>query len=99
MWMLPEYRQLRAAPTLLMKVMEELCDKHDVEGYGEFVQMSQRLGVKCGFELKSKVCFKMNIENPTKESQELIDDFQSEPMYLMIRPKKSSLKNTPRPAL
>ncbi|KAL6886081.1 hypothetical protein GGI43DRAFT_431880 [Trichoderma evansii] len=85
MWILPEYRQLRAAPNLIMKTMEELCDKHDVEGYGEFVQISQRLGVKSGFELISK------------DSQELVDDFQSEPIFLMVRPKKSDLKSICRP--
>lgn len=97
MWILPEYRQLRAAPNLIMKTMEELCDKHDVEGYGEFVQISQRLGIKSGFELISKVLLKINIEHPTEESQKLIDDFQSEPIFLMVRPKKSDLKSTSRP--
>ncbi|KAH8131878.1 hypothetical protein FP744_10006289 [Trichoderma asperellum] len=97
MWMLPEYRQLRAAP-MVMRLIEELCDKHDIEGYGEFVQMSHGLGVKSGFELLRKEFLKINIDNATEETQKLVEDFQSEPIYLMVRPKKSDAKSTPRPS-
>lgn len=96
MWVLPEYRQLNVAP-IIMQAMEELCNEHDVEGYCEFVRMSHGVGVKSGFEEISKVCLKIKIENPTKESQELIDDFQSEPLYLMVRPKKSDKNSASRP--
>lgn len=96
MWILPEYRQLRAAP-LYMKLMADLCDEHDIEGYGEFVQMSYGLGVKTGFQLISKKFLKMDIENPTEDSQAMIKDFMSEPIHLMVRPKKSDSKGAPRP--
>ncbi|EHK47139.1 uncharacterized protein TrAtP1_010210 [Trichoderma atroviride] len=96
MWILPEYRQLRAAP-MLMKVITDLCDEHDIEGYGEFVQMSYGLGVKTGFELVTKRFLKMNIENPTEDSQAMIKDFLSEPIHLMVRPKRSDLKSGRRP--
>jgi hypothetical protein len=93
MWMLPEYRHLCVAQ-MFMKMGVDLADEHDVETYGEFVQMSQGLGVKFGFQLISKNFFKMNIENPTEESQAMIKDFQSEPIHLMVRPKKSDSKGT-----
>lgn len=94
--MLPEYRQLRAA-SMLIKAMTDICDEHDVEAYGEFVQMSHGMGVENGFQLISKNFLKMNIENPTEESQAMIKDFLSEPIHLMVRPKKSDLKGAPRP--
>lgn len=96
MWTLPEYRQLRAA-TMYMKLMTDLCDEHDVEGYCEFVQMSYSLGVKTGFQLISKKFLKMDINNPTEDSQAMIKDFMSEPIYLMVRPKKSDSEGAPRP--
>ncbi|KAM0261126.1 hypothetical protein ACHAQJ_002388 [Trichoderma viride] len=88
MWMLPGYRSLRAAP-LMTNVIAKLCDDNDVEAYAECVQLSKGLAERIGFEVISTVNFKLNIENPTKESQGLIDEFLSEPLYLMWRPRKS----------
>lgn len=88
MWMLPEYRNNRAS-TLLANEIEKLCDERDIEGYGECVQLSKGLASRAGYDVISTVNFKMNIENPTKEIQELIDEFLSEPLYLVWRPRKS----------
>ncbi|KAL6895081.1 hypothetical protein GGI43DRAFT_424529 [Trichoderma evansii] len=90
MWILLEYRQLRAGPMLIIKVMEELCNKHGIKRYS----------VKSGFKLINKISPKIKTENPAKESQELINLFQSEPIYLIVRPKKSGLSfSRPLPLL
>jgi hypothetical protein len=75
---------------MLVKAMDDLCDEHDIEGYGEFLRMSKGLGDKRGYQLIRKAYFNMDIENPTKESQKIISDFQSQPIHLMVRPKKGT---------
>ncbi|EGR47121.1 uncharacterized protein TRIREDRAFT_109387 [Trichoderma reesei QM6a] len=90
MWILPEYRGLRAAPLLLSK-FEELLNKHDVEGYAECVLLSKGLLERMGFLVLNVINFPMKIENPSEETKALMDDFLSESIYLMWRPKKSEM--------
>lgn len=88
MWTLPEYRNHHGV-SLLVEEIRKIVDERDVEAYAEGVSLSKGLLCRIGYEVISTVNFKMNIENPTKESQELIDEFLSEPLYLMWRPRKS----------
>lgn len=82
---------------MLTKAVTDMCDELDIETYGEFVQMSHGMGLEHGFQLISKNFLKMNIENPTEDSQAMIKDMLSEPIHLMVRPKKSDWKGAVQP--
>ncbi|KAL7784143.1 hypothetical protein V8C37DRAFT_396196 [Trichoderma ceciliae] len=88
MWILPEYRNLHAAP-LLTGTYERLLDELNVEGYTECVELSKGSLERAGSILLNVVNFPMHVENPSEGSRKLIDDFLSEQLYLMWRPRKS----------
>ncbi|RFU80721.1 hypothetical protein TARUN_1490 [Trichoderma arundinaceum] len=99
MWILPEYRNLHAAP-LLTETYEALLDELDVEGYTECVELSKGLLERAGSVVLNPVNFSMHLDNPSEESKELISDFLSEPLYLMWRPRKSDKnKKIARPSV
>lgn len=97
MWILPEYRNLHAAP-LMTDMYEQVIDELDVEAYTECVELSVGTLKRAGSVVLNVVNFPMQIENPSEESQELMDDFLSEPIYLMWRPRRSD-KNGVRPSV
>ncbi|KAK4077834.1 uncharacterized protein Triagg1_3528 [Trichoderma aggressivum f. europaeum] len=88
MWILPEYRSLHAAPLLTGKY-ESLLDEFDVEGYTECVQLSRGTLERAGSILLNIINFPMKVENPSDETRDLMEDFSSEPLYLMWRPRNS----------
>lgn len=99
MWILPEYRSLHAAPLLAGKY-EAILDEFDVEGYAECVELSRGTLERAGSILLNIINFPMQIENPSEESKDLMDDFLSESLFLMWRPKKSDKnKEVARPSL
>lgn len=88
MWIIPEYRSLHAAPLLTGKY-ESILDEFDVEGYTECVQLSRGTLERAGSILLNIINFPMKVDNPSDETRDLMEDFLSEPLYMMWRPRKS----------
>lgn len=88
MWIVPEYRNIQASPLLTSK-FEAVLDEFDIEGYGECGRMSRGTLGRVGFTALNIMNFPMKVENPTDATRSLIDDFLSEPLYLIWRPRKS----------